>query len=418
MTREQMPAPRGLSPLDERLSEPERRCAQRLRELRGRIGLSSEELAGRLSGDGLRVDRTRLSKFFNGREVPRRELAARLHELIAEQEGTCVSPEEVAATRALMYAAARARSPLQAREFELADAREDLDLHRAQALREMDGLQQELRDERELRRNAEEALEHLTSRSREEVRGLTEQRDAALDRIAQLEDQIRQAGAVLRLREVYARTLDELTRATNAELELRERGGTGDLTGMCEAVSYLRDADQDEAADNLIEQVALGHPVRDVMALAREFRDRRRLHDGITVEYALACVRRPIDLFRWIADQDEPSGERSGLLTAMASSAPVGHLVRFHKACEEHGNAGLDIDLLRAMARNQRTVPEDDDGDDDFWTTDLRNRLAGYLQAAAEAEHAATEAEQPATGAEQPAAVPAVPDGPMSGANA
>ncbi|WP_030062053.1 helix-turn-helix domain-containing protein [Streptomyces novaecaesareae] len=372
MTREQMPVRRGLAPLDERLSEPERRCAERLRELRERIGLSSEELAERLSGDGIRVDPTRLSKFLNGREVPRREIAVRLHRLAAACEGVETSPEEVAETRAVMYAAARVRSPLQAREFELATAREDLYRHRARAVQELADLKQELQDERDRRQDAEEALEDLVSRSREEVRMLTEERDAALDRIAQLEGQIRQAGAALRLRERAVETLDQLTCATNVELAVWEGGGPGDLAGICAAVVHLRDADEDEAAERLIEQIVLGYSVGDVMRLVEEFEAMRRVYDSTSVERALARLRKPVDLFHFLSRDSGESKARSALLTAVASFAPVEHLVRLHKACVEHGSSELDGGLRRAMLREGRTVPEAIDG---MWAMDLRNAL-------------------------------------------
>ncbi|MER7585378.1 helix-turn-helix domain-containing protein [Kitasatospora sp. NPDC097691] len=369
--REQMPVRRGLAPLDERLSEPERRCAERLRELRARIGLSSEELAERLSGEGIRVDRTRLSKFFNGREVPRREIAVRLHELAAAEEDGDVSAEEVKTTRALMYAAACVRSPLQAREFELATAREELDRHRAEAVQELASLKQELHDERKRRQDAEDALEDMAFHSREEIRALTEERDAALDRIAQLEGQIRQAGAVLRLRDRDAETLDQIARATDAELSLWESEGSGDLAGVCASVVYLRDADEDEAADRLIEHIVLGHSVQDVMNLADDFMAMRRYLDGARVRHDLARLRKPIDIFRWLSGEDENSEARSRLLRAMAGVAPMANLVRLYKAFTDHGCSGLTVSLLEAVIGENRAVPEEGD----FWTKELRIEL-------------------------------------------
>ena len=91
MTQDQLPTRRGLAELDDQLSEPERRCAQRLRDLRARIGLTSEELAEKLSSEDLPIDKTRLSKYLNGREVPRHEFAARIHRILAEREDSEVS---------------------------------------------------------------------------------------------------------------------------------------------------------------------------------------------------------------------------------------------------------------------------------------------------------------------------------------
>ncbi|MFJ7907381.1 helix-turn-helix domain-containing protein [Kitasatospora sp. NPDC096204] len=352
-----VPVRRGLAPLDERLSEPERRCAECLREMRQRTGLTSEELAERLG-----VDRTRLSKFLNGREVPRLEIVTRLHRLAAECEGVEVSQAEASQIRALVYAAACVRSPLQAREFELAAAREDLDLHRAEALQQMADLQRELHDERKRRQDAEDALEEFAFRSREENRALVEERDAALERITQLEDQIRQAGAVLRLRERDAETLDQITRATDAELALWESNGTGDLAGICATVVYLRDADEDDAADRLIEQIVLGHPVADVVRLVRELSSMKRFNEAVDAEHALARRRKPIDLFRWFCAEDRFGEARSDFMKAMVIAAPGEHLVRFYKACKDHGETALEFDLLKAMVERGRVVVEGGDG--------------------------------------------------------
>ncbi|MFG2915921.1 helix-turn-helix domain-containing protein [Kitasatospora sp. NPDC048298] len=395
MTRDQAPVRRGLAPLDERLSEPERRCAERLRDLRERIGLTSEELAERLNGEGIRVDSTRLSKFLNGREVPRREIAVQLHRLVAEREGEPVDADELARTRAAMYAAACVRSPLQAREFELATAREDLCRHRARAVQELADLRKELDGERQRRQEAESALEDLDIRSREDVRVLTGERDLALERIEQLEHQIRQAGAVLRLREKDVETLDQLVCVTDAELVLWENGSPGGLAGIRTTIVHLRDADEDETAERLIEQIARGHSVRDVMRLVGEFDAMRRVYDSADVERTLARLRNPVDLFHWLSGEGHESPARSGLLTAMAAFAPAEHLVRLHKACVEHGCSELDQALRKAVVTEGRVIPETMD---DVWAEDLRKGLAvlnswdGSFMAAPAAQQTVSEA--------------------------
>ncbi|SOB78797.1 hypothetical protein SAMN06272789_0093 [Streptomyces sp. 1331.2] len=271
-----------------------------------------------------------------------------------------------------MYAAACERSPLQAREFELATAREDLYRHRARAVQELADLKQELQDERVRRQDAEQALEDLVSRGREEARMLTEERDAALERIARLEEQIRQARAALRLRERAVETLDQLSCATDVELAVWEGGGPGGLAGICAAVVHLRDADEDEAAERLIEQTVLGYAVRDVMRLVEEFEAMRRVYDSTSVERALARLRKPVDLFHFLSRESGEAKARSALLTAVASFAPVEHLVRLHKACVEHGSSELDSALRRAMLKEGRTVPQTSEG---MWAMDLRNAL-------------------------------------------
>ncbi|MEV5983624.1 helix-turn-helix domain-containing protein [Streptomyces sp. NPDC052051] len=127
MERQQVEAQRGLAPLRRQLTASQRELADHLRDLRSRTGLSSEKLADRLSDGGLRVDRTRLSKFLNGHEVPRPELASSLHQVVAECEGTEAQAEDVARTRSLIYAARdHGSAPEHAASADLDEAREQV----------------------------------------------------------------------------------------------------------------------------------------------------------------------------------------------------------------------------------------------------------------------------------------------------
>ncbi|KJK57459.1 helix-turn-helix domain-containing protein [Saccharothrix sp. ST-888] len=170
MERQQVETQRGLAPLGRQLTPSQRKLADHLRDLRSRTGLSSERLADRLSDGGLRVDRTRLSKFLNGREVPRLELASLLHQVLAECEGTEARPEDVARTRLLIYAAREhGSSPEPVLSPELDEAREQV---------------RELRQVLEAERNGRAQVDA-------ELHALREQRRADRRRISELEEQVR-----------------------------------------------------------------------------------------------------------------------------------------------------------------------------------------------------------------------------------
>ncbi|MFD8083493.1 helix-turn-helix domain-containing protein [Kitasatospora sp. NPDC059722] len=169
MERQPAESQRGLIPLGHQLTPSRRELADHLRCLRSRTGLSSAKLADRLGMGGLRVDRTRLSKFLNGRELPRPELAFALHQVVAQCEGTSPRPEDVARTRSLIYAA-RDQWPIPEPTLsaELDEAREQT---------------------RELRQALEGEREHLVQ-VETELHALREKRRADLQHISELEKQV------------------------------------------------------------------------------------------------------------------------------------------------------------------------------------------------------------------------------------
>ncbi|MFE3873995.1 helix-turn-helix domain-containing protein [Kitasatospora sp. NPDC059146] len=406
MTQSQRPGRRGLAELDEKLPEPERRCAQRLRYLRDRIGLSSEELARRLSADLLHVDKTRLSKYLNGRDVPRREFAVRIHQVLAEQEGGEVSLEEVAQTRRVMYEAARARSPLQAREFELAEAREEIERQRRVTREQLGELREELRAERCKRQAAEEALADLDVHARDEVRALTEQRDAAERRVADLEQQIQQTEAVLRLQGRDARAMEDLASATDAELVLLGQADTASMGDLYQILVSWRDYDQDDQADLLLERLAVSGDVTLIFGLYEMFLNKERKLDASRILAATARAQDPVALFYFTRSLELPDSKElrphdspltrwsplESLELALNPSpavrwvrdlpgtlvlhAPTESILRFHRACQENG-----ADALGASLRNHVL-----NGCPEGWNSGDPREVEFYKLARAEAE--------------------------------
>lgn len=363
-------ARRGLGELDPELPEPARLCAERLRYLHGQTRLTSEEIAERLRARGLRVDKTRLSKFLNGREVPRPEFAVCLHEFLAEFEGASVSPDEVALTRKLMYAAAQARNPLQAREFELADAQHALESQRRHTEEQIAALQQELDAERSKRQAAEEALAALDIRARADVRELTEERDAAERRVMEVEQQIRQAKALLRLHVRDSRALMEMARATGAELLLQGLAiDTDNIEDVCRAIIDWRNHDQDEQADELLEQFVISpwgtsdkpweSPLFNLYSILRS---KRRMLEAQRLIHAVVQLRDMTDLFEITSScfdnrtddsfefDDEKAWVRQ-VLTEMSTEASTESLLYFHRLMIESDEEDLAWALRRYVLR-------------------------------------------------------------------
>ncbi|MFJ6139322.1 helix-turn-helix domain-containing protein [Kitasatospora sp. NPDC092286] len=397
----QLPTRRGLAELDERLSEPERCCAQRLRDLRDRTGLSSEELAHRL-----RVDKTRLSKYLNGRDVPRRELAARIHQVVADQEGGEVSHEEVVQTRKLMYDVVRTRNPLQAREFELAGAREEIEHQRLRTNQQLGALREELVAERRKRQAAEDALAALSVHARDEVRALTEQRDAAKRRVVEIEEEVRKAEALLRLQERDARAMADLSNATDAELLLWDQAEEVGVDELYQVLVDWRDYDQDEQADQLMERLATSSDITLLFGLYEMFLNKGRKLDGQRLLASTARSHDPVAVFYFTRNLEPSKGEEQPLtdfagarvheplrlvhllnpspamqwvrdvVPVLVLHAPKESLLRFHRACGENGAADLGARLRENVLKS---IP-------DGWNSGDRRETELYQLAQTEAE--------------------------------
>lgn len=361
---ERFPQRRGLAELDENLPIELQRCAQRLRELRDRMELPSYEVAERLSSDGMRVDKTRLSKFLNGREVPRHALAARFHEVLAEEEGTEVDPQEVSLTRRLMYEAARASgAALKAREHKLADAAEAIEQERQRTAEQLAALNSKLEAERRLRREVEEKLKDLSSRTEEQIAALQAQRDTAQRRIDELQDQVAQAEALLRLQSSEAAMMTRAAAETAAELARWEQAPPQAAVmnvmaeRFVEQVAQWRDQDEDQTAEAAIEHLSQTEPLTTARAIWNQFNSSQRMFDQQRMMTAIARFADPLELYRsagMVSSGKVHSRDWTGnLLAALADYAPPETVRRFHKAARERHNTKLVAALNRQLVERQ-----------------------------------------------------------------
>jgi transcriptional regulator with XRE-family HTH domain len=370
--------PDGLAVLDHLPEGPRRALVARLRMLREASGLTNEELVERLSAEGVTLSASRLSKFLNGHEVPSRAQVTVLHRLCETAGGGEPAPEAVKETQRLLYAvldAERDTKPLRVREFDLAEARERLERLRVRTAAELRALREELEQERTLRRRAEEALDRLVTSAGDHARELgeiTAERDAARQRIVELEERIRQHEALLRLHDHEARHLADMAEETAREIVRYgspEPAETPEHTPdpavrvkeLVALVERLRDEDRDEEADQALRQVCEATPdlVPDLwLAFGEVSRrlDAKRLLvytslycDGVT----LCRLWRTRRFGYWVYPLLRPARWVDHLVPVIASHTPFHELGRFVKACRERDES----DALDILARRCRRRP-------------------------------------------------------------
>ncbi|PIM67691.1 hypothetical protein CTU88_37755 [Streptomyces sp. JV178] len=369
--------PDGLAVLDHLPEGPRRALVARLRMLREASGLTNEELVERLSAEGVTLSASRLSKFLNGHEVPSRAQVTVLHRLCDTAAGGEPAPEAVKETQRLLYAvldAERDTKPLRVREFDLAEARERLERLRVRTAAELRALREELEQERTLRRRAEEALDRLVTAAGDHARELgeiTAERDAARQRIVELEEQIRQHEALLRLHDHEARHLADMAEETAREIVRHgspEPAETPEhapdtavrVKELVALVERLRDEDRDEDADQALRRVCEGTPLL-VPDLWQAFRKENRRLDGerLLVYASLYCDG--VTLYRvWQTGKLEYRYETfwhykrvDEFIPVIASHTPFDELGRFVKACRERDES----DALDILARRCRRRP-------------------------------------------------------------
>ncbi|MEN2424346.1 helix-turn-helix domain-containing protein [Streptomyces rimosus] len=338
---------------------PRRLLVARLRTLRKASDLTLAQLSEQLTKQGVVLSVSRLSKFLNGHELPSRAQVAAFHQVCEAASGTACAPQDVRATQQMLYAvldAERDKKPLRAREFDLEEAREQLARQRAQTADELDALRETLEHERALRCAAEEALQRLAEQAGDhtrEIDELTRERDTARRRVAELEDQVRQGEAVVRLRQSEARHLDtmaaetaqEIARHIGEDLPAAQRPitylSTGELLALVEG---CRDEDRDAMADQILARLCAEAP-ETVPALWEEFRGNDRKLDAGRLLAAAVQNCSGVQLYRlwrtgtfhrclpFIGDSTYVSGD--DLIDVIGGKAPVEELKRFVKACRE-----------------------------------------------------------------------------------
>ncbi|OKI09243.1 hypothetical protein A6A06_00530 [Streptomyces sp. CB02923] len=350
----------------------------RLRTLREASGLTLAQLTQGLAEQDVVLSVSRLSKFLNGHELPSRAQIVALHQVCDTASEAACAQEAVRATQKMLYAvvdAERDKKPLRAHEFDVEEAREQQELLRAEAAATLGTLRAELEHERALRCKAEEALQRLAEQAGDharEIGELTRERDAARLRVAELEDEIAQGEAVVRLRRSEARHLDEM--AAETAREIARYDGTDlpptapsaaalSVADLFALVEKLRDEDRDVAADSAVDTFCEQSP-DGIPALWEEFRGHSRRLDADRLLAAAARICGGVRLYHlcrtgtfrriaYILNTETVTGDR--LIDFIGDMAPAGELARFVKACHERD----DQEALGFLADACRNRPEE-----------------------------------------------------------
>ncbi|MBH1937836.1 helix-turn-helix domain-containing protein [Streptomyces sp. AV19] len=320
-----MPRARGLAPLSDDLGAEDRVFAEHLRELRERAGMTSTDLAAALS-----VDATRLSRYLSGQSLPAPQVLTRLHQLLAGPDAPSV---EAAAreSRALLYAAARSRGPLQAHAYQVAEFQEKLQEQRAETARVLAALGQELEEERAHRQRAEREIDQLRQAGAadrdERIRTLEAERDAALRRVAELEGAVAQTGALLRLQQDESQQVEAMAQAAHSEVERWEDGDGGGSSrpapeqddvlrlsrevgvqsgNVIDLLAQLRDVGRDDEAGQIIQFAALNASPPAVGAFYALLDQHRRRPDADRLVHAIAELCPAIRLRQLAVDVKVP----------------------------------------------------------------------------------------------------------------
>ncbi|MFF1399384.1 helix-turn-helix domain-containing protein [Streptomyces sp. NPDC058287] len=366
---------RALAPLSNGLDPARRAFAEHLRSLRAQSGLTSKALA-----EELRVDYTRLSKFLNGAELPPADmkLTARLHRLLDERGATPFDEEAVRESRDLLYAAAQAKGPLPFRPYALDEAEETNARQQAEAAQQLAALTAALDSERERRREAEEQLDRLQHEQGtahdEQIRQLTEERNAALCRVTELEDQLTQTAALLRLLQDEAWHLKEMVAATQQELAQWESGTLAPprprtRLGMSPEeviveLETLRDEDRGHQADTMLSEIVQTYEPGDIAELVRTLNGRNRDNDLAKLLRLAATTCDGPRLRRLLVAEVEkkPLAEgfsialalfsmREVLMPVIGQHAPIQVLIRLASALRDRSEYDLLERLSFAAAR-------------------------------------------------------------------
>ncbi|MFE6808653.1 hypothetical protein ACFVEN_44425 [Streptomyces sp. NPDC057681] len=363
---------KALAPLTG-LKPDEETFALHLRAIRDQLGMTSAEIAERLNG----IEATRLSKCLGGKSLPQPSILTELHRLLEEKAGIPFSSQAAADSRALLYAAARSRGPLTAREYELAEAREALETQRVETAEELTRLRRDLRDEQHRRFAVERALSRLReadTRAQDgerQLRELTEQLDAAQQRIGELEEEVLQTQALLQLQQSDDAHLADMIDETRVAIEQCQTDAAG--SGMADAaatsvallapaevvqkVRELRHADQDDDADELLRLIATLRNDTDIAELRRSFRSENRKKDLDRFELLVVANADALKILSVARLGFGGFGVSDYLFLQLAGlHAPLPVAIRMLKFLDEDGRTSEHRDVASAAA--QRSVDD------------------------------------------------------------
>ncbi|MFC8350979.1 helix-turn-helix domain-containing protein [Streptomyces sp. NPDC057280] len=197
------------------------RLAQRLREIRIHLGMTSEEIAKAIG-----ISASHFSRILSGERLLTPKQLKSLHDLMASvTETEPPSKGELAHDWNLLQDTWDTDGPLPGHYCRAARALEHLEQQLAESVETADRLRAELLTENEHRQRVEgelnqlrEQQEELTAEQQQRIRELTEERDHAIRRLDFLEDRLKQTEAMNRLLAMQHRAVNEVVYQAEVEV--------------------------------------------------------------------------------------------------------------------------------------------------------------------------------------------------------
>ncbi|MFF6991671.1 helix-turn-helix domain-containing protein [Streptomyces sp. NPDC010273] len=206
--------PRALAPLQQ--DNAESRLAQRLRDMRVALNMSSRQIA-----EALDIDESVLSRHLSGKRLIEPKTLKALHELLSAKE----IPVDNEQNWKLLNEALSAKGPLPIHHCQAVRALEQIEVQLDETSAEIANLRAEMRATEERRQKIERELselravhERLTEEQQQRLSELTLERDEAVARARFLEDRIQQMESLTRLLNMQQRAVGEVARAAEVEV--------------------------------------------------------------------------------------------------------------------------------------------------------------------------------------------------------
>ncbi|WP_405494037.1 helix-turn-helix domain-containing protein [Streptomyces sp. NBC_00096] len=367
--------PQRLSPLSG-LSEEETAFAQHLRDLREDLGMSSTDIVKWLkeSEPGAAVDASRLSRYLSGTDLPKPSLLPALYRLLATRRA--VDPDRMADGWKLLYAAARTKGPLVAREYKEEASRIALEEHRVQTAHALAGLREQLDRGREHRERLGESLADVFTRAEgthQQAQDLEEELRRVGHRLDELEDLVQQHESVLRLLQADSERAAQARRETGTEIDLW-RGNvpaswTEDPMALARGVIALRDEGADEQADHLLSLAARDLPVALLPEVYDAFEELGRLLERSRLTRSISAQRKAKDILALTTPGEKLSGPflnsrefleiwAEQVLVETGTRAAARELLLLMRLLDETGRVGHKIHLIKGLKQRTEGLAE------------------------------------------------------------
>ncbi|MGW6709442.1 hypothetical protein ACWGDE_31780 [Streptomyces sp. NPDC054956] len=317
------------------------------------------------------IDASRLSRYLSGADLPRPSLLPSLYRLLAMRQA--VDPDRMAEGWNRLYAAARARGPLVAREYKEEFSRIALEEHRVQTARDLAGLREQLDRERQHRERLETSLADVFARAEgthQQVQDLEDELDRVGQRLEGLEDLVRQHESELRLLQADSERGAQAHRETRAEIDLWQgkvpAPWTEDPMLLARGIVALRDEGADEQADQLLSLVARDLPVALLPGLFDAFEELGRMLERARLSRLISAQRRAKDLLALteptkvnaVIPGKSLAGWAEQVLVETGMRAPARELVLLTRLLEETGRTRHRIHLVKGLKQRTEGLAE------------------------------------------------------------